>query len=144
MPGLPKLFFAPEDLGDQNGSGQNPGFSQENGHGEPAGADHPASPGPQAGAELAGHPDQPATPGRPSRQPWPGFGQRGLSRPVQRGSARPARQRPARPPDRELRHRALASLVLSILALVALFGLSGDLHRGVYLLIFSAAVGIGA
>jgi hypothetical protein len=34
--------------------------------------------------------------------------------------------------------------VLSVLALVALFGLSGDLHRGVYLLIFSAAVGIGA
>jgi hypothetical protein len=51
---------------------------------------------------------------------------------------------PTKPPDRELRQRALASLVLSVLALVALLGLGGDLHRGVYLLIFSAVVGIGA
>ena len=48
------------------------------------------------------------------------------------------------PRDRELRHRALASLVLSVLALVALLGLGGDLHRVVYLLIFSAVVGIGS
>ena len=34
--------------------------------------------------------------------------------------------------------------MLSVLALVALFGLSGDLHRGVYLLIFSAVVGLGS
>jgi hypothetical protein len=34
--------------------------------------------------------------------------------------------------------------VLSVLALVALLGLGGDLHRGVYLLIFSAVVGIGS
>ncbi len=34
--------------------------------------------------------------------------------------------------------------MLSVLALVALLGLGGDLHRGVYLLIFSAAVGIGS
>ncbi len=34
--------------------------------------------------------------------------------------------------------------MLSALALVALLGLGGNLHRGVYLLIFSAAVGIGS
>ncbi len=34
--------------------------------------------------------------------------------------------------------------MLSVLALVALLGLGGDLHRGVYLLIFSAVVGVGS
>jgi len=34
--------------------------------------------------------------------------------------------------------------VLGVISLVALLGLGGDLHRGVYLLIFSAAIGIGA
>jgi hypothetical protein len=34
--------------------------------------------------------------------------------------------------------------VFGAIALVALFGLGTDLHRGVYLLIFSAAVGIAA
>jgi hypothetical protein len=57
---------------------------------------------------------------------------------------RPARQRPTRRPDRELRQRAIASLVLGILALVAMFGLGADLKRGVFVLIFSAVVGIGS
>jgi hypothetical protein len=64
--------------------------------------------------------------------------------PVQRPPARPTRTRPSKQPDRELRQRAIASLVLSALALVALLGLGGDLHRGVYLLIFSAVVGLGS
>ncbi len=34
--------------------------------------------------------------------------------------------------------------MLGALALVALLGLGGDLHRGVYLLIFSAIVGVGS
>jgi len=34
--------------------------------------------------------------------------------------------------------------VLGALSLVALLGLGGDLHRGVYLLVFSAAIGIAA
>ena len=34
--------------------------------------------------------------------------------------------------------------MLSALALVALLGLGGDLHRGVYLLIFSAVVGLSS
>ena len=57
---------------------------------------------------------------------------------------RPVRPRPTRPPDRELRHRAIASLIFGVLALVALLGLSGSLNRGVYLLIFSAVIGIAA
>ena len=104
--------------------------------------------------------------GRPYGQP-PGLGQPAGLRPGLRGSARgrgrgscrvrpaaqqpggppaarqrPQRARPTRPPERELRHRAIASLILSVLSLVALLGLGSDLHRGVYLLIFSAVVGI--
>src|SRR5260370_372830 len=51
---------------------------------------------------------------------------------------------PASPRDRDLRHRAIASLVLGVLSLVALLGLGGNLHRGVSLLIFSAVIGIAA
>ncbi len=36
----------------------------------------------------------------------------------------------------------MASLLLGVLSLVALLGLGGDLHRGVYLLIFSGVIGI--
>ncbi|HEX9064945.1 MAG TPA: hypothetical protein VF843_07540 [Streptosporangiaceae bacterium] len=56
-------------------------------------------------------------------------------------SSRPA---PTRVPDKELRQRAIASLVLGAFALAALLGLSGDLHRGVYLLLFSAVIGLGS
>lgn len=41
-----------------------------------------------------------------------------------------------------MRQRAIASAVFGVIALVALLGLGSDLHKGVYLLIFSAAVGI--
>jgi hypothetical protein len=41
-----------------------------------------------------------------------------------------------------LRQRAVASLVFGLVALVALLGLGTDLRKGVYLLIFSAAVGL--
>ncbi len=43
-----------------------------------------------------------------------------------------------------MRQRAIASLVLGALSLVAWLGLERDLHRGVYLLIFSAVIGIAA
>jgi len=43
-----------------------------------------------------------------------------------------------------LRQRAVASLVFGLIALAALLGLGTDLHKGIYLLIFSAAVGIAA
>jgi hypothetical protein len=57
---------------------------------------------------------------------------------------RPTRQRPTRPPERELRHRAIAALIFGVLSLVALLGVRTDLHRGVYLLIFSAIIGVAA
>jgi hypothetical protein len=57
---------------------------------------------------------------------------------------RQAAPRPARPPERELRQRAIAALVFGAISLVALLGLGTDLRKGVYLLIFSAAVGIAA
>jgi hypothetical protein len=199
LPGLPKLFFAPEDLDQNEADGSSGEAVQQNGSsGEAAGPGHPARPDQAAGANLLDRPGQPGVPVQPevpsqpgvpgqSELPWhrpgpygqpgvpglggtsqpgdtsqrdgfepqgnfgrppgPGFGQRGQrgrGGPLQRPPARPQRQRPTRQPDRELRHRALASLVLSVLALVALLGLGGDLHRGVYLLIFSAVVGIGS
>jgi hypothetical protein len=57
---------------------------------------------------------------------------------------RPGRSQPTRAPDKELRQRAIASLVLGALALVALLGLSSDMRRGLYLLLFSAVIGIGS
>lgn len=51
-------------------------------------------------------------------------------------------QRPQKPPERELRQRAIAALVFGAVGLVALLGLGTDLKKGVYLLIFSAAVGL--
>jgi hypothetical protein len=43
-----------------------------------------------------------------------------------------------------LRHRAIAALVFGAFSLIALLGLSGNLKRGVYLLAFSAIVGLAA
>lgn len=57
---------------------------------------------------------------------------------------RPGRPQLTRTPDKELKQRAIASLVLGALALVALLGLSSDLRRGLYLLLFSAVIGIGS
>ena len=188
LPGLPKLFFAAEDLQEQQASGQ-PDVGRQNGRGPLTGADqpatteqsdqpgHPAVTGQSGTADESGAAHRPAgadrpgsfgQPGNPSQQgkpgqpgaspptgfdpqesfgqpPGPGLGQqRRPGGPVQRPTGTPARQRPGRQPDRELRQRGLASLVLSVLALVALLGLGGDLHRGVYLLIFSAVVGIAS
>lgn len=71
-------------------------------------------------------------------------GWRPVSQPPQRPAPQRQAQRPARPPERELRQRAIASLVFGAVALIALLGLGTDLHKGVYLLIFSAVVGIAA
>jgi hypothetical protein len=133
LPGLPKLFFAAEDLQGQRDADQ-PEAGQQNGRSpQTSQADRPV-------LEPQGSFGQPSRPPLPSQQRRPGG-------PVQRPPARPGRPdraQPTKQPDRELRHRALASLVLGVLALVALLGLGGDLHRGVYLLIFSAVVGIGS
>jgi hypothetical protein len=157
LPGLPRLFFAAEpDQQGQPGSvatsyGQ-PGapglraFGQPGESGQPPGSGPPTQfsqpPGSGQPTQFGqpGEPHQPTQFGQPRGIREPG----GLGRPGQRPPARAARPRPTRPPDRELRQRAIASLVLGVLSLVALLGLSGDLHRGVYLLIFSAAIGLAA
>jgi hypothetical protein len=151
LPGLPRLFFAAEpdkqaepdatttSYGQPGGPGlqafgQPGAFGQPHQFGQPPGSQQP----PQFGQPPG--PQQPPQFGQPG-----GLGQpRGLGRPGQRPPARAARPRPTRPPDRELRQRAIASLLLGVISLVALLGLGGDLHRGVYLLIFSAAIGIAA
>jgi hypothetical protein len=47
-------------------------------------------------------------------------------------------------PDRELRQRAIASLVLGVLSLVAFYGLRGHLRHFAYPLLFSAVVGVAS
>jgi hypothetical protein len=135
LPGLPKLFFAAEDLRHAE-AGQQNGQSQSGGPDQPGSVGQPGDASPQTGFDPRGNFGQAQR---------PGLGQRhSPGRPPQRQPGRSQRPLPSKPPGRELRHRALASLVLSVLALVALLGLGGDLHRGVYLLIFSAVVGIGS
>jgi hypothetical protein len=140
LPGLPRLFFAPEP--DQ----QEPAASATTAYGQPGGPGLPAGPGQSPGYGQPSGFGQPAGPhqappfGQPGTQGQPA----GQGRSGQRPPAKTARPRPTRPPDRELRQRAIASLLLGALSLVALLGLGGDLHRGVYLLVFSAAIGIAA
>ena len=90
-----------------------------------------------------------AQPPGPGGQPQPGqpygFGQawqRQAAGP--RSEQRRPRARPTRQPSRELRQRAIASLALGGLSLVALLALGGDLRRFVYLLVFSAVIGVAS
>ena len=96
-------------------------------------------------ADPASEVAEPAAPPQAGAPPQPAGWQFGTPLP-QPGQAwgRPARPARSRPPDTELRHRAIASLVFGLLALVAMLGLGANLHRGVYLLLFSAAVGLAA
>jgi hypothetical protein len=48
------------------------------------------------------------------------------------------------PPDPAVRQRSLVALLLGILSVFALLGLGSNFHRGLYLVIFSLAVGGGA
>ena len=43
-----------------------------------------------------------------------------------------------------MRQRAVAALILGMLSLLALLGVSSNFHRGIYLVVFSLAVGIAA
>jgi hypothetical protein len=43
-----------------------------------------------------------------------------------------------------LRQRAIAAVIFGALSLVALLGIGADLHRGIYVLLFSAVVGLAA
>lgn len=140
--GQPRPFFA--DRPDQPDRPDRPDQPDQPGLiGSPYG--QPISQGPRYGwppqQDGTGRPDdqqgglRPASqaPQRPDQQ------RQAPQRPAQQ---RQAPQRPGRPPERELRQRAIASAVFGLVALIALFGLGTDLHRGVYLLIFSAVVGI--
>jgi hypothetical protein len=141
--GQPRPFFAdqPDQSPERGDSGQ-PGEPGQPGLlGSPYG--QPTGQGPLYG----GPPQQEAQdgPGQPDDQQagWPPSNQVQQRPTVQRPTAqRRTPQRTGRPPERELRQRAIASLAFGVIALVALFGLGTDLHRGVYVLIFSAVVGI--
>ncbi len=122
--GMPRIFFADEPAQQHKFVGRP--YGQPPGAGLPGGLGQPGSFG-----QTAGRGQQPGL-GQPAQQPGG----------PQATTQRAQRPRPTRPPERELRHRAIASLILSVLSLVALLGLGGDLHRGVYLLIFSAVIGI--
>jgi predicted PurR-regulated permease PerM len=43
-----------------------------------------------------------------------------------------------------MRQRAVAAMILGVLSLLALVGVGSNFHRGIYLVIFSLAVGISA
>jgi uncharacterized membrane protein len=43
-----------------------------------------------------------------------------------------------------LRQRAVAALILGVLSVLSLLGVGSNFHRGIYLVIFALAVGIGA
>jgi len=140
LPGLPRLFFAPEPDQQEQAASATTAYGQPGGPGLPAGPGQPPGYGQPSGFGQPVDPHQAPQFGQPGRQGQPGW----QGRSGQRPPAKPGRSRPTRPPDRELRQRAIASLVLGALSLVALLGLGGDLHRGVYLLVFSAAIGIAA
>ncbi len=137
--GQPKPFFAEQPEQFELGQQRNP---------EPQGAP-PNRPylGPPYGQPGLG-----PVPGRPGDQPPSGISQRGQQDQRDQSHGRlpaPPQQRP-RPqqsleaPGRELRQRAIASLAFGVISMVALLGLGTDLRKGVYLLGFSAAVGVAA
>lgn len=133
--GLPRPFFADQPVqsgeSDQPGQPSSPGLIGSR-YGEPV------SRGPQYGwpAQNRGQDGY----GRPGDEPADG-------RPASQAPAHePARGQlsRARPPERELRQRAIASLAFGAIALIALFGIGTDVHKAVYVLIFSAVVGFAA
>jgi hypothetical protein len=145
LPGLPRLYFpepvvpAPPER-DQHAPPRSDGYEQA----PPRPDEHAPGP-PPAWQQPPGEPgagQQPPAPDRPGwRQP--------LSRPPAGGRPRYApprsgRPRPTRPPEKELRQRAIAGLVLGLLSLFALFSMGSNLHRGIYLVGFSVLMGPAA
>ncbi len=143
VPGLPRLFFA-ESPDEQPPPAQQWGPPEPPNDGQPWGPPS-GQPIPPSGQPIqpSGQPSQP--PGQPSQppgQPWGAARPPGVAAPQQSGEPS---QRRTRPPDRELRHRAIAALILGMLSVIAfLLGARALAHRGVLLLIFSAVVGIAA
>jgi hypothetical protein len=143
-----------QEAGPDGASGTGSSGNGADAHPKPFFAEHPEQfePGQQPGSEPPSPSPPPGPPeaGRPAEQA-PGerdLGQRGQQagwRPAQPSPQQRSRpQRSTEPPGRELRQRAIASLLFGVISLVALLGLGTDLHRGVYLLAFSLAVGLAA
>lgn len=165
MPGLPRLFFAEDTRtpttaitpsGDPGG--QVPARERQRGQGTPP-PGHPG-PGPGPGTPPPGQPG-PGTPppnpapGSQGGQPpaWPPGGAFGSQRQSAPDAPRPAgtrsgagfgRARPTRPPDRELRQRTLAALVMAVVAMFSMLSFDGSQQRGVYLIGFGALIGTAA
>src|SRR5580692_3448241 len=102
-----------------------------------------APPAPPPGAPPAPPGAPPAPPGVPPdwTQQWgPQPGAPGGPGP--RRPPRPAQ--PLRPPEPVMRQRAVAALILGALSLLSLLGVGSNFHRGIYLVIFSFAVGVAA
>jgi hypothetical protein len=137
--GRPRPFFAepPGEAGPDAPIGQAPPPAAGPGYGEPV------SGGPRYGQPTGQFPGQ----GLPG-QGLPGQGQAGQQPDgwpaANRSGQWPAAQRRLSVPSRELRQRAIAALVLGGVSLIALFGLNTDLRKGVYVLGFSALVGLAA
>lgn len=134
MPG-PK---SPPAHGPAQPAGTAPGLPPLSFPEQPAGPDPQPEPG--AYSPQPGGPPNGLAPGQPSGpwatgQPQPGAGPRARYR-------QPAPP-PSRPPDREIRHRAIAGLIFALLSVIALLGAVGNLHRGIYLVIFSLLAGAG-
>jgi hypothetical protein len=84
----------------------------------------PGAAGPQpsgSGPDAAQRDPSPPRPGRPSRTQRP--------------------PRPSRPPGREVRQRAFAGLIFGMLSLLSLLGVGYNIHRGIYLVIFTLVIG---
>jgi hypothetical protein len=136
-PELPRLHF-PQEPGGQ-GPAPAPG-----GYPAPAPGGYPP-PTPDAPDRQA----PPTGPGNPPGTP-PGWAPRWGNVPQRGGPGGPRPGRPARPtqplrpPETALRQRAVAALILGVLSVLALLGVGSNFHRGIYLVIFALAVGIGA
>jgi hypothetical protein len=129
-PELPRLHF-PQQPGGQ-GLAPAPG-----GYPPPAPPrDGPAPPDNAPGSPPGAPPNVP-----PEAPPWGNVPKRGGARP---GRPAPPPRQSLRPPESALRQRALAAVILGVLSLLALLGVGSNFHRGVYLVIFSLLVGIGA
>jgi hypothetical protein len=123
-------------------------FFAETGDDAPSGAtsdkqpDAPRSIGPLygqpnlRGPQYPGQPlSRPEPPAQPQQPDWP--------QAQQRQAAQPPRPR-SKAPGSELRQRAIATLIFGAVSLVALLGLGSDLRKGVYVLGFSALIGLAA
>ncbi len=135
---LPRLHFPQRP--DGQGLAPAPG-----GYPQPPPAPPPQPDGqtPAPGAARPAGNTPPAPPGAP-----PDWAQRWGPQPGAPGGPGPRRPprpaQPLRPPEPVTRQRAVAALILGVLSLLSLLGVGSNFHRGIYLVIFSLAVGLSA